>query len=448
MTGRRSFLKTAALGTAGIAMGGLGFTPAGYRRITGANDRIRVGIVGWSDRARATLVPAFLSQARELNFEIVAVSDIWKRRREEARAFFEEKGIKVFLARNNDELYDRKHVDAVIISTADFQHAWHTIEAVKAGRDCYVEKPFAEIMSDNREALKAVQESGRVFQMGSQRRSGANYIKAAEYIRSGKFGDIVMVEMTWNVNQPGRWRRPSLAAAIREEDTDWQRFLINRPLVPWNPRYYVEFRLFWPYSSGIPGQWMAHQIDTVHWFSGLQHPRSVAANGGIYVWKDGRENADTLTAVMDYGPADDMSKGFQVLYSSRFTNSYGGVKELYFSNAGTLNLDTNQISADGGLTARYAEPMGMKENLLEPMELPGMVTETAANTGADSMTTAHMRNWMECVRNRKKCNADVVAAYNHSIADIMVTAAMRTGEKVTFDEENQEVMAGGKVFNY
>jgi predicted dehydrogenase len=77
---------------------------------------------------------------------------------------------------------------------------------------------------------------------------------------------------------------------------------MNRPFEKFDPRKYLEYRLFWPYSSGLPGQWMSHQIDTVHWFSGLQHPRSVTANGGIYVWKDGRRNWDTTTAVFEYGP--------------------------------------------------------------------------------------------------------------------------------------------------
>ena len=191
----------------------------------------------------------------------------------------------------------------MIISTADFQHALLLADAVRAGRDAYCEKPFAETMADARAALKAVRETGKIVQIGSQRRSGSNYIAAYEYLKSGKFGPITAVEMTWNVNQPGRWRRPKLVAAIREADTDWKRYLLNRPYEPWDPRKYLEYRLFWPYSSGIPGQWMCHQIDTVHWFTGLPHPRSVAANGGIYVWKDGRKNADTLTAVLDYGPA-------------------------------------------------------------------------------------------------------------------------------------------------
>jgi predicted dehydrogenase len=314
----------------------------------------------------------------------------------------------------------------------------------------YVEKPFAETMEDNRKARKAVEDAGIIVQVGSQRRSGRNYHAAKEYIDSGKFGDIVAVEMTWNVNQPGRWRRPDLVAEIRESDTDWERYLMNRPYEPWDPRKYLEYRLFWPYSSGIPGQWMAHQIDTVHWFSGLPHPRSVAANGGIYLWKDGRKNFDTMTAVFDYGPLDNPSTGFQVIYSSRFTNSAGGVKEIYYSNGGELNLDTNKVTPNGGLTAEKARAMGMKENRLEEYSLAesDVKVVTSANTGADDMTSMHMLNWMESVRSRKQANAPVEAGYNHSIANIMTTAALRTGQFVTFDETSQEVLAGGKVFKY
>jgi predicted dehydrogenase len=445
---RRDFIKKATIGTAGLYAGGVALSAKSFERVMNANDRIRVGIVGFSNRTRSSLIPAFLLHAEELNFEIVAVSDIWSRRRDEASAYLNEKGIQVELARNNEELYEKYKPDAVIIATADFQHALHTVQAVKAGCDAYVEKPFAETMADARAALKAVKETGKVIQIGSQRRSGPNYHAAAEYIKSGKFGDITMVEMTWNVNQPGRWRRPDLVASIKKEDTDWIRYLMNRPYEEWDPRKYLEFRLFWPYSSGIPGQWMCHQIDTVHWFSGYPHPRTVAANGDIYVWKDGRKNFDTMTAVLDYGPANDPGTGFQVLYTSRMHNSAGGTKELYRSNGGTLNLDTNMVTSEGGLEERYASAMNMKPFLLEDYKLPSVYVETAANTGVDNMTSAHMRNWMECVRKRQKPNADILAGYHHAIAVIMTTAALHTGLKITFDEEGQEVMAGNTIFTY
>ncbi len=447
---RRLFIKQTAMAGAGVLIAKSSFSASSYRRIIGANDRVRVGVIGFSDRHRSTHVPCFMNHYKEMNFDVVAVSDIWKKRREEGAALWKDKmGHEITACRNNEELYDKKLADAVFVSTADFQHATHAIEAVKAGCDAYVEKPFAESMEDNRAALKAIKESGKIVQIGSQRRSGANYHAANEFIRSGKFGPITMVELTWNVNQPGRWRRTALLPQIKEEDTDWKRFILNRPFENFDPRKYLEFRLFWPYSSGLPGQWMSHQIDTVHWFTGLPHPRSVVSNGGIYMWKDGRKNWDTITAVFDYGPADDPSSGFQVTFASRMHNGDENPAEIYYSNGGELNLNTNKVSPRGGLNKSMAEAMNMQPNLLPEMDLSAAEkVNTSANTGGDRLTSNHVRNWMECVRSRKQPNAPVEAGYSHSIANIMTTASSHTGLKATFDENTQEVMVGGKIFKY
>jgi len=441
---RRTFLKAAGAGLAGAA---LGSRASSYASIIGANDRVRVGAVGFSDRLRYALVPAFQLHAKELNFELAALSDIWRQRREEGITHLQYvTGRTIAAARNNEELYDRKDVDAVIVATADFQHAQHGVQAVTAGRDAYIEKPLANTMADARAIREAVRNTGKIVQIGTQRRSAANYQRAYEFIRSGQFGDIVSVEMTWNVNQPGRWRRPNLVASLREEDVDWKRFLVNRPSVPFDPRKYVEFRLFWPYSSGIPDQWMVHQIDTVHWFTGLPRPRSVVANGGIYLWHDGRKNWDTMTAVFDYGPLDDSSKGFQVVYSSRQTNAAGDVKEIYYSNGGSLDLDKNRISSEGGLEDKYAKEIGMKPNLLSERSLaeaPGAI-DKSASAGVDEATSANMRNWMECVRGRKTPNANIEAGYSHSIALCMTIAAIQSGQRVGFDDAKQEVIVGAQ----
>jgi len=443
---RREFLKMSG---AALATTAVSWTATSYASIIGANDRVKVGVIGCGDRMKGALIPAFSQHAKDMNFEFVAVSDIWNRRREEGAAYIQKvSGDTVTPVRNNDELYARKDVDAVLIATADFQHARHGAEAVNAGRDAYVEKPTAHTMEDARMFLAAVKKTGKIVQVGTQRRSTPSYQKAAEYIQSGKFGDIVMVEMTWNVNQPGRWRRPDVVPLLKEQDTDWKRYLMNRPHEPFDARKYLEFRLFWPYSSGIPDQWLVHQIDTVHWFSGLPHPRSVVANGGIYLWKDGRKNWDTMTAVFDYGPLDDLSKGFQVQYSSRFTNSAGGVKELYYSNAGMIDMDKQRVTPDGGLKEKAAAEMGMKPNLLPSFALSENVeaVSTAADTKGDPQTSANMRNWMECVRSRKTPNASIEAGYAHSVALCMNVAAIQTGQKVTFDDKTQQVMVGGKVY--
>jgi predicted dehydrogenase len=463
-TSRRDFIKKISLSTAALAVGPtiikgaqlttkpkskvISTNAMHYDRIIGANDRVQVGVVGFSHRFEDTLSLAFKANAKDMNMEFVAVSDIWNKRRDEGISYLTGlMGNKITGYRNNEELYEKSKVDAVIISTADFQHAYHATEAVRSGRDAYVEKPLAESMADNKMVLNAVKETKKIVQIGSQRRSGTNYQTAADYIKSGKFGAIKYVEMTWNVNQPDRWRLPDVVAKLKESDTDWQRFLVNRDRIPFNPRIYCEYRLFWPYSSGIPGQWMCHQIDTVHWFTGFKHPLSVIAGGGIYMWNDGRKNADTLTAVLEYGPKDDKdtTKRFQVNYTSRFSNSAGDVKEIYYSNGGELNLDTNKVTPRGGLTKEHAEKypqFGLHENLLPTFELADdkVKSVTDANAGSDLMTIAHMRNWMECIRSRKQPHAPIEAGYNHSVASMMVTESLHRGRKVIFDETKQEII--------
>ena len=447
---RRKFIKQSALIAAASYAGTLTSSAKSYSRIIGANDRVRVGAVAFSDRFKDTLFPCFLNHSKELNFDLVGLSDLWSYRRDLGVAHIKNKtGADVKSCRNNDELYAMKDLDAVIISSSDFQHALHTVEAVKAGCDAYVEKPFAETMDDAKAALKAVKETNKIVQIGSQRRSGENYVNASKFIQDGKFGPLTAVDLVWNVNQPGRWRRPDLVAKLNQEDTDWKRFLMNRPFQEWDPRKYLEYRLFWPLSSGMPGQWMSHQIDTVHWFTGLKHPRSVVANGGIYTWKDGRKNWDSMVAVFDYGQPD-TTDGFQVTFTSRMQNSVGDVGEVYYSNGGELNLMTNKVSPKGGLKENEARAMGMKANLLPEFDLSktAIKAATGANMGGDPLTSAHMRNWMECIRSRKTPNAPVEAGYYHSIALMMTNAAVRTGAKATFDEAKQLVMANGKVFKY
>lgn len=429
--GRRDFLKTSAKGVAGVAAASTAFNLLRPERVLGANDRVNVAVVGPGHRGR-DLIRLFHEHSKDLNMEIVAVCDIWKEPRQLAAKLVEDlSGRRPKMVRNTDELYSMKGIDAVIIATADFQHAYHATEAVKAGKDVYVEKPLAHTMKDAKMVLKAVSESDRVVQVGTQRRSGPNYQAAAEFIQSGKFGPITFVELVWNVNQPKRWRRFDELKRIRKEDTDWGRYLINLPYRPWNPRYYLEFRLFWPFSSGIPDQWMVHQIDTVAWFAQDPYPETCIASGRLEMWKDGRTNPDTFTAVFEY------SKGFQVLYTSRQHNSYGGVKELYFSNYGTLDLKRNKITGEGGLDARHS--LDGKDHRLPDMDLPKATTVTGVKaTGGTA--SLHMRNWMECIRSRKQPNAPIEAGYAHSVALCMAIESMQTGKKVRFDRATQEIV--------
>ena len=155
---RREAVK---LGTAAVAFAATQ-SARSYAAIPGANDRVRVGIVGCGDRMKQALIPSFQVSVKETNFQIVAVSDIWNRRREEGAVYIQKlSGNPIDAVVNNEALYERKDIDAVMVATADFQHAQHGIQAVNAGRDAYVEKPTAHTMEDARNFLAAVEKTAR-----------------------------------------------------------------------------------------------------------------------------------------------------------------------------------------------------------------------------------------------------------------------------------------------
>ncbi len=440
---RRRFVAGVSAGIAGSIVTA---RASSYASIVGANDRLRLGLVGFSDRAKDALLPAFFALAQEQNCKLVAISDIWNRRREEGRAFCQAKaGRAPRLFRNNDELYDSRAVDAVIIATADFQHAPHGVEALRAGCDAYIEKPLANMMADARALLDTATSTGRVVQIGTQRRSSQRVQDIRAYLQSGDFGPVTLVEIARNINQPGRWRRPEMIEALREEDTDWPRFRLTRTRDAWDPRKYAEFRLYWPYSSGIPDQWMVHDIDALHFVTDVRRPRSVVASGGIYQWQDGRTNPDTITVVFEYPSPAAGGAGFQATFSSRMGNA-SGTRERYYSNGGTLDAHEGRVTPDGGLDVRYATAAGRSPNLLAPRTLrdnaaPASRAEVApVNPGADGTVVAHLRNWLDCVRSRQRPIADAHAGYDHSVALCMTITALHTGRRARYDEASREIV--------
>ena len=190
---------------------------------------------------------------------------------------------------------------------------------------------------------------------------------------------------------------------------------------------------------------MCHQIDTVAGFMGCPYPKSAMSSGGLYQWTDGRQSYDTFTTVLEYGESGVKGKGFQCVFQSHQTNCGGGANpnrespiEKYFGPKGCIDMGRRMVTNEGVETKK-----GWEETALPA---PKEDVVTSANTGADNLTSNHMRNWMECVRARKNPNAPIEAGYSHSVALIMANAAARTGCKATFDPVKRQVMAGGEVF--
>src|ERR1035437_6011030 len=233
---RRTFVKEA-----GVAMLTEGMSAKSYARILGANDRIRLGQLGCGDRSEGHVHMVELA-ARQLRVETVAVCDLWSLAREQRAAQVKRTfNLEPQAYKYSEEMLARKDIDGVMIATGDFQHAKLCAEVVKAGKDCYVEKPFANVLSEAIETRNIVKQSKQIVQMGTEHRSQPYPLAVRDIVRAGRIGDIVQIEQVWNVNEE-RWRfttadtgqskMPWLdgrASKLRAEDTDWNRWLLGKP---------------------------------------------------------------------------------------------------------------------------------------------------------------------------------------------------------------------------
>ena len=294
---RRAFVEKSAAAIAGSTL--LPSTALAYSRILGANDRISLGHIGIGSRGTdLDLIASKLKSSH--NVEMTAVCDLWTVNREKAVAtnsgYY---GKKPRAVQHAEELLSMKDIDGVLISTPEHTHSPILKLATEAGKDAYVEKPMGNVLSEAKAARDAVVQAKTIVQVGTQHRSEPYQLAAHAVARSGDLGDVSKVEIVWNYHGP-RWRGRPEVKQIREQDTDWSKWLMNKPARPFDPQRYFEFRLYREFSSGIPDQWMSHAMDVVHWFMDDHYPASVVAHGGVLAWPDGRENADTFQALLEY----------------------------------------------------------------------------------------------------------------------------------------------------
>ena len=445
---RRNFLGKTAVGvtatTVATSVSSMG--AASYNRILGANDRINIGFLGCGSRSRGHLNMVNMS-AKEKNLGVVAVCDLWTQRMEEKATKCKETfGTDVQKFKYFDQMLAMPDLDAVMIGTGDFQHAKILAEVVKAGKDCYCEKPMAESVEDAKLAREAVLGSKQVVQMGSQWVSEPVQRKVREIVRSGKLGQITKIEQVWNDNGP-RWHNPENpnVAAIREEDTDWKRWLQGKPYVPFDPWKYFEFRIFRDYSGGITSQWMSHAIGLVHFYTDNAIPDSMVSNGGIFGWPDIRQNPDTFQALADYNDAK-----FLYSYSSSYANKFGDYS-LIRGKEGSLFAHGGEGSPRWFYIPEHLKPAGgfdFYEGLKEAVKKGHAEIITTeeyemklppANLSDDSKF--HMDNWVECMRNRnQETNGNIHTGFWHSVGTIMATRSYREGKKMYYDRAKEEIV--------
>ncbi len=425
--GRRQFFSV----TAGAATGAvLATSAASMARVPGANDRIRIGVIGCGNRA-SSLLETMAGFHSEENFTISAVCDIWKVNREERLAQIAEQfGSKPKVFGRYEELLASSEVDAVMVTTPDHAHSTILAAACRASKDVFCEKPMAMTVAEANEAVAAVRTNGRVVQIGTQRRSDPIYMGGAKLMREGRLGKINVVELKWNDAGP-RWERDY--GNVLAPDVDWEGYLMGQSSRPFDARRFRCWHLYRDYSIGVVGLLGAHHTDLVHWYMDQAHPESVTATGGVLSWPN-RGHYDTLHASFKY------PGGFLVHYETRFGNSSMRAEAMFYGSEGVLDTKAWKMTGEGRVLPERLEP-GNRQYPTSAFAMQGSQGE-GIEVQPDPSGMDHMRNWVRCIRTRKDPNATVEHGFSHSLAAIMAHRAADIGRRVSYDPVARDIREG------
>jgi predicted dehydrogenase len=411
-------------------------TAAASARVFGANDRVHVGYIGLGNRGDQ-VHDAFLEHGDQ---ETAAVCDL--------REDYLDLAVKKSRAtpkryKEYQQVLDDKNVDAVVIATPDHWHALMFVDACHAGKDVYVEKPLSLTVAEGRRMVQVAEQTRRVTQVGTNRRSWKSYVEAADFIRSGGIGKVSVarcfsIRNEWPIGL-------GVAKGPAPSDWEWNHWLGPAPYVKYDPnRQYYNFRWFYDYSGGQLTNFGVHYIDVIRWFTGLDAPKSVAAMGGHYAGiEDNREVPDTMQVMWEFDPG--------VLVSFTLANGNGASGDLKNSEieirgtTGTMYVRNSRwevvpetisdVPAGYDLGRGYGNPVnragnpGTKKKLIEAKIVAG-------TTSSD--TESHTRNFLDCIRSRKKCNADVLVGHQSTSATLIGNIAHKTRQMLEWDSAREK----------
>ncbi len=412
-TSRRGFLAASAGMMPAMATAAPSVRP---KRILGANDRIRIGILGCGDRGINAHMKGIYAHVKETNFEIAAVCDPWRLAREEANVL-----VRTWFGRDARqfvsyrELLAMKDLDAVMIASCDHHHTTHLEAAARAGKHIYIEKPMAREMEPLVRAYDAVKEAGVIVQVGTQIRSLPEIVACRELFRTGAFGRISRVEECRNAEQP-YWYR--YLKPVRREDVDWKEFLMDARPRPFHPDLYSGWYGYYDFSKGpIPG-FGSHFIDLVHYITGAKFPASCVCLGGTFTWKDEHRFTapDCIQATWVY------PEGFLVSSSNNLGNGFGNTRKI-FGDQGVLELDnwSAPVYHAKGAPNRSKGPIRGNQ-AVKPVPHPD-----------------HFLNWLQCLRSGQEPHAPIEAGFQHAVAVIMAMKSYETGRRVLYDPIRRKI---------
>jgi predicted dehydrogenase len=407
---RRDFIKQAAT-TATIAA----FTASSYDRVLGANDRVRLGIIGPGARAQE-LMRDFL---RAPNAEFVAAADIYTRRHDEAKKIAP--GIQTFT--DHRKMLGLKDLDAVIVATPLHSHARHFLDTLAAGKDLYCEKTMTWSIEEADVCLAAAKKNPkRVIGVGQQHNSAGYFVDAHKWIKEGLVGKVTSVESWMSRNTPrgkGQWVRP-IPDDCNAQNVDWKAFLNGRAARAFDAHKFINWRLYWEFSGGNVTENMVHQIGWIIGALDLPLPTAAYMSGGVFSEKDGREVPDTISVTLDY-PND-----LVVAWQSTFSNSRFGLGIRILGSDGTIEWLAGATDMVTGRSVSGWHYYPEKLNRPDGQAIKG-----------ESKGENHYANFVECVRSRKEPNASVELGYRSAIAAHMANLSYRRKQRLTLETARQ-----------
>lgn len=427
---RRGFHKTAIAGAGALA------TASSAKNVLGANERVRIACIGLGNRG-VQVLNSFLAHR---DAQIVGLSDVYEPyllgEYDKVDPRFKSLGPRVPrrqpdfggpVVREKDfrRLLDRKDVDAVIVATPDHWHAIQTIMACDAGKDVYVEKPLSIVIREGRRMVEAARRNKCVVQVGTQRRSSKIYAKAAELIREGAIGKVTSARACYVANLA-----PDGIGIAKDCDPpkgfDWDLWLGPRPKRPYRIDIApYKFRWWSLYSSQIANNGV-HYLDAMRWVTGETAPCSVSAHGGIYAVRDDRDIPDTADAIFEH------SSGMLILLSVYEANGRPSVQDCEIEIRGTkgtvlAGLDRLEILPERG--GAFQDPRPRRDRLVV----------TAKELGEGSVETAHAREFLDCVKSRRRPNADVEQGHRSTTMALLANLSISTKARLEWDAQSERV---------
>jgi len=443
MLNRRSFLKVAGSATAGTVLAtkvhALMPTQPELAAPVSPNDQIQLaligaGIQGQGDTKFAVQVPGV---------KLVAVADCYDGRLQHSKELW---GNDIFTTRDYREILARKDVDAVLIATPDHWHKQAAVDAMKAGKDVYCEKPMIHLYEDGSEMIETARATNRVIQIGSQRVSSIIYAKAKELLASGAIGQLNMVTAHWDRNSSiGAWNY-TVPLDASTETCDWPRFLGTAPKIPFNAEHFFQWRKWKAYGSGVAGDLFVHLFSGTHFIAGTNGPTRAMATGGLRFWKDGRDAPDVMLGLFDY------REGFNLSLRVNFVDGGEESEGLIFTGSeGTMEIAGNSVSV--GRTPLQKEPGYTVGTFTEAMQkqilasyrqkYPVVHPSGPPATGFEKYVAPegyhdnydHFKNFFAAVRSRQPVVEDAVFGFRAAGAALLSNLSLERSAVVKWDPD-------------